>query len=198
MPNLIRLLRAKLQTVTFREFIGALLPRRIDVLLYVGDRQTLEAPLDIPKATKGLVVERYDVRRPSGYQEVDRGLKGSRECYVVRINGMLAHYCYLAYDVLLPVQYGFDAGVPVMADSFTMPEFRGRRLQPLVLRHIVGEVLERGLGDKVYLTIEPDNIASIKGNERAGLRCLARLQGVRIGGVVFGKKVIPAQSAQAR
>ncbi len=123
---------------------------------------------------------------------------GSREVYVVRIDGRLAHLVVLTWDIRLPAQFGFDPKAPVMDLGFTWPEFRGRRLQPTVRRYVTADVIRRGLYHKVYGGIAAGNIASQHGNARAGMRRVARLQGWRVCGFALFKKVLPWESEVTR
>jgi RimJ/RimL family protein N-acetyltransferase len=180
----------KLRTHSLRDLAAALRPQRIDMFIYEGDKETLAAVPRVEGAPD-VPVERFDAKHPSGIPEIDEKAVGSREVYVVRIDGRLAHIVVLAWDILLPSQFGFDPDAPVMDLGFTWPEFRGRRLQPMVRRYVTEDVIRRRLYHKVYGTIMTDNVASQRGNARAGMRRLAHLQAYRIGGLMIFKKVLP-------
>jgi hypothetical protein len=166
------------------------LPQRVDMLLYEGDAETLAAVPRIEGAPD-VRVERFDAQHLSGVPEIDEKALGRRDVYVVRIDGRLAHLMVLTRDVMLPARFGFDPNAPVIDLGFTWPEFRGRRLQPMVRRYVTEDVIRRGVYHKVYGTIAPGNVSSQRGNARAGMRRVARLQGFRILGVIFFKKVLP-------
>lgn len=179
----------KLRSHSFGELVRAALPNKIDMLLYVGDRESLERVPGVAGAPD-VPVERYDAAHGSGVPEIDARISGSRQVYVVHLEGRVAHVAALAWDILLPSEFGFDPATPIITDGYTWPEFRGRRLQPLVRHYIVKDVLSRGLAKQVYVTMAPDNIASQHGNERGGMRLLGRLRGYRIAGVAFGRRVL--------
>jgi len=189
-PRWLSVLAEKLRTHPLRDLAAALMPQRIDMFIYEGNAETLAAVPRIEGAPD-VPVERFDAKHLSGIPEIDEKAVGSREVYVVRIDGRLAHIVVLAWDILLPSLFGFDPQAPVMDRGFTWPEFRGRRLQPMVRRHVTEDVLRRRLYHKVYGTIMTDNLASQRGNARAGMRRLAHLQAYRVGGLMFFKKVLP-------
>lgn len=169
--------------------LSRLWPKRIDILLYEGDADTLAAVPRVDGAPD-VEIKRFDAAHLSGLREIDDRAVGSREVYAVIIDGRVAHRVVLAWDITTPARFGFDANAPVV-ESLTWPEFRGKRLQPLVRRYVTQDVIERGLCHKVYGTVALDNVASQRGIARAGIRRVARLKGLRIAGLIFRKEVLP-------
>lgn len=66
----------------------------------------------------------------------------------------------------------------------TGAEFRGRRIYPRVLRYAVGMLTAQGFGP-AYIHTHPNNIASIKGIERAGFSRCGIWSGTRTFGYLF-------------
>jgi hypothetical protein len=86
----------------------------------------------------------------------------------VIIDGRLADRVVLTWNITVPARFGLDARAPVMDLGLTWPEFRGRRLQPLVRRYVTQDVIAR-----------------------AGMRRVAPLKALRVGGLFFHKQVLP-------
>lgn len=148
-----------------------LLPVRIDELLY-------EMP----------VAEALACGDP-GF-EVRREAAGARVCYSVAMEGETAHRSWLHRSARLPSRFGFDGGAPVIGDCHTAERFRGRSIYPRVLRYIARDVARRE-GKPVYVLVSPANLASVRGIEKAGFRRLARLRGIRVAGLLLGRRVEP-------
>lgn len=170
--------------------LARLWPTHVDILLYEGDAETLAA---VPRldGAPDVEVKRFDAAHLSGFPEIDEKAVGNREVYAVLMDGRVAHRVVLTWDITIPRRFGFDVNAPIMDLGFTWPEFRGRRLQPLVRRYVTQDVIDRGLYHKVYGTIAFGNTASEHGNARAGMRRVARLKGFRIAGLIFKKEVLP-------
>jgi hypothetical protein len=130
-------------------------------------------------------VRRYDLASPSGDAAVDARLTAWRACYVASVDGEMAHRSWLLFDTTLPSLFGFDGGVPVIGECATADRFRGKRIYPHVLQHILADVRARALAEQVYVLVSARNAPSIAGIERAGFTRRAHLRGVRCGPVVL-------------
>ena len=180
----------KFRSMDMAKLLSALRPKQIDELLY-------EAECSIATATgahseisvRELDIERFDYRARSGNDAIDRLLQPGRCCYVAKRNGQLAHWSWTFDDVALPGQFGFNTQLPVIGNCFTTESFRGLHIYSRVLAHIRSDIRSQHLAAKVYVLVSPDNIASIKGIERAGFRCLARLSGLRVLGFIINRSV---------
>jgi RimJ/RimL family protein N-acetyltransferase len=188
------LLLRRLRTAGPRALLRALVPRRVDELLYVAD-----ASMQLPASPCAVPVEmqRFDQDAAAGNPDIDRRLDGHRACYVARVHGRIAHRSWLHYDTALPSLFG-HASAPVIGDCMTDAEFRGLHLYPHMLAHIVADVRARAAADTVHVLVSPDNAASIRGIERAGFRLAARLRGVRIGPVVLRRRLAAGAAEPVR
>jgi hypothetical protein len=157
----------------------------VDELLYTVD---VAARLPETSCPVPVRIERFDADAPSGDPSIDRRLDGLRACFVAHVDGQVAHRSWLHHDTLLPSLFGF-AAAPVIGDCATDPAFRGLRLYPHVLTHIVADVRARALADAVHVLVASDNTASIRGIERAGFSLIGHLRGVRVGPVVLRRQV---------
>ncbi len=69
----------------------------------------------------------------------------------------------------------------IMYQAETRAEFRGRGIYPALLTHIARRWREQG-GDRVYIYSDPDNRASVRGIEKAGLTLIGGMSCVRLPG----------------
>ena len=157
--------------------------------LYQGTRETLAAT-PAPSTSLPATIEHYGPGEYTGDPEIDDLLVGTREVYVARVDGVVAHRCVLTFALRRPQQFGFPVG-PFSTGAFTRPEYQGKGLQGVTKRVLLEDVLKRGLSDCFYCEIMPDNFASIRGIAKAGLRRVARLQGIRFAGFILFRRVSP-------
>ncbi len=118
------------------------------------------------------------------YPEAIRGrfLAGER-CHGFFVDDMLANIAWSTRGVLnvdphLSIECADGVGI---YDCWTMAEFRGRGIYPETLRMLLTRFGEEDYGN-VLIAVDPDNIRSIKGIERAGFLPLKRVKTtVRLG-----------------
>lgn len=179
-------LLARLRRTRPRELIGILAPKGIDFLLFElapDNARTDVAP------TGDVEIRRFDPATPSGFDAIDAGLTDHRHCYAIIIDGDVAHQSWLFTDLVMLAQFGFDPRVPVIGECATSSRYRGMRLYPHTLQHIAQDVFGRGLADRLFMWVAPDNVPSIRGIERAGFTRAARLRGFKIGGLLVWRNV---------
>lgn len=176
----------KFRSLGPQQFAAALLPISIDELLYSID-VTASTPSDPPNSD--FRIERFDVTRVSNNPQIDSRLSGTRTCYLIQVDGAIAHQSWLSFAVLLPSQFGFDGATPVIGECYTNPAYRGRAMYTTVLKHIVADVASRQLADSIFILVSPDNAPSIRGIERAGFRLQGRLRGRRVLGLLTRRSI---------
>jgi hypothetical protein len=167
-----------------KKLLEKLLPARLDESLYAmsaAEALRLENP--------DLEIRHHTIHNPTGIPSLDRRLSRSKECYLVTIDGQMAHLSWLHWSVRLPRQCGFDGTVPVIGDCHTFERFRGKAIYPRVLRYIARDVAARAAATSVYVLVSPSNLSSVRGIEKAGFRRLARLRGIRFAGLLLGRQV---------
>jgi len=157
--------------------------------LYQGTRETLAAT-PAPSTSLPATVEHYGPGHYTGIPEIDDFLVGTREVYVAKVDGVVAHRCVLTFSLRRPQQFGFPEG-PLSTAAFTRPEYRRKGLQSLMKRVLLEDVLKRGLFDYFYCEVSPDNLASMKGIAKGGLQRVARLQGIKFAGFILFRRVLP-------
>ena len=175
--------------MSFKQAFVSLFPRKYDMYLYQGTRETMAAT-PVPSTSLPATIEHYGPGEYTGNPDIDELLVGTREVYVAKVDGVVAHRCVLTFALRRPQQFGFPEG-PFVTSGFTRPEYRGKGLQAVMRRVVLEDVLKRGLSDYFYGEIMPDNFASMKGNSRGGLRRVARLKGVKFAGFILFRRVLP-------
>ena len=191
-PLNLSLLRAyweRLRCVSFQRALVSLFPRKYDMYLYQGTRETLAAT-PVPSTSLSATIEHYGPGEYTGNPEIDGLLVGTREVYVAKVDGVVAHRCVLTFSLHRPQQFGFPEG-PLSTLAFTRPEYRCQGLQSVTKRVVLEDVLKRGPFDHFYCEVMPDNFASMKGITKGGLRRVARLQGIRFAGFILFRRVLP-------
>jgi len=102
-------------------------------------------------------------------QRFDNG----RHCYVGRIDGRLATYGWVTFDEEdigeLSLSILLKVGEAYIWNCATLPAYRGQRLYPALLTHIVGELHHRGV-HRVWICTDADNLPSQSGIVLAGLQ----------------------------
>lgn len=91
--------------------------------------------------------------------------------------GKVVSYAFVLFRSRYKRVLGIDDEVPLIANCFTEPEMRGRRLYPRLLVRVCQELA--GLGyTRATISCEPDNVASIRGITRAGFTGLSHIRSV--------------------
>ena len=102
-------------------------------------------------------------------QRFDNG----RHCYIGRIEGTLVTYGWVTFDEEdigeLSLSIRLKAGEAYIWNCATLPAYRGQRLYPALLAHIVGELHHQGL-HRVWIGTDTDNLPSQSGMALAGFQ----------------------------
>jgi RimJ/RimL family protein N-acetyltransferase len=72
-------------------------------------------------------------------------------------------------------------------DFITLPEFRSRGLYTNALRYLLKNIHERG-PTCIYIAVDPNNLSSVKGIQRAGFGPFLRFKRRRVFGISFQTK----------
>jgi phospholipase/carboxylesterase len=96
-----------------------------------------------------------------------------RHCYIGRIEGRLATYGWVTFDEEdigeLSLSIRLKAGEAYIWNCATLPAYRGQRLYPALLTHIVGELHHQGL-QRIWIGTDADNLPSQSGIVLAGFQ----------------------------
>lgn len=69
----------------------------------------------------------------------------------------------------------------------TLQKYRGRGIYPVVLQEIIQYLVQRGIKN-TYICVKEDNVASIRGIEKAGFKFIKEIWLVKIMGIQISKK----------
>ena len=109
----------------------------------------------------------------SDESEIQQRFAAGKQCYIGRIDGKLATYGWVTFDIEALGELGLSIrlqpGEAYIWDCETPPAYRGQRLYPALLTSILGEMKRIGLR-RVWVGADSDNIASQKGMALAGFR----------------------------
>ena len=172
----------------FRRLRRAVLPSFVDELLYVARRGE-----SLPAVQCGVPITfiREEEGPPrSGLLRLVSALgqRAPKIVYSGLVDGLRVHTSLLFPKVRLPELFGFPANVPCIGACETAETFRGKRIYPCALQHIVRDVFERTPQEQVYILVSPLNAASVRGIELAGFSLLSRLRGWRFGPFVLKRE----------
>lgn len=139
------------------------------------------------EATLPIVIAEFGPADMAAYLEFRRGatpeqfrsrLERGCRCYVARVDGVTVSAVWIATEQgrLEAFHEDFALGPKQMYsfDSFTLPEYRGRRIQGAMFTQICKIYLARGIEQAVSLT-GPENRATVLSRGRSGF--------VRTGGI---------------
>src|SRR5260370_38645437 len=98
-----------------------------------------------------------------------------RNGVVSRIEGILVSYGWVTFDEEdigeLGLSIRLKAGEAYIWNCATLPAYRGQRLYPALLAHMVGELHRQGL-HRVWIGTDTDNLPSQSGMALAGCQPL--------------------------
>jgi ribosomal protein S18 acetylase RimI-like enzyme len=96
-----------------------------------------------------------------------------RHCYVARVADQLVAYGWVTFDEEcigeLGLSFRLKVGEAYIWDCATAPAYRGQRLYPALLRHILNVLHAEGL-QRVWIGTDTDNLASQIGVAAAGFQ----------------------------
>jgi hypothetical protein len=100
-------------------------------------------------------------------------------------------YAFVIFDSAYKRVLGEPVGVPMIGNCYTLPEKRGQRLYPRMLVTVC-RALARDGHARAIISCEPDNIASIRGIERAGFARVTHVTShIGFSKLILRRKAIP-------
>lgn len=88
---------------------------------------------------------------------------------IVDKQGHVASYGFVLFESFYKQVLGEAADTPMIGNCFTDPQQRGRGYYPRLLRAACHRLADEGYR-RVIITCAPDNLASVRGIEKAGFR----------------------------
>jgi RimJ/RimL family protein N-acetyltransferase len=177
----------RLQTSDLRELCNAVAPVTINDLLFMGEESANVVPHSLPL---NLSIKHFSETYLSGVNRIDERLTPQRLAYVVFCGSEIVHESWVHLNALMPSQYGFDSGLPVIGQCFTKRPYRGNGIYPYALTYILKDLKNRHITDRAYTLVSRTNNASIRGIEKAGFQRLAHLKGTRLLGLYIANKSV--------
>ena len=94
-----------------------------------------------------------------------------KQCYVARVDGQLAAYGWITFDKEdigeLGLVMRLNKGEAYIWDCTTLPAYRGQRLYPALLAHMLVELQRTGF-ERIWIGTDMDNLPSQSGVARVG------------------------------
>lgn len=170
------------------------LRRRVHVMrLYTHDLRSIpDVPLQPGDRIEALNPSWYSILReihPIDISEDQSRLEAGHKCFVGWSNGRPAHFCWVQDAGVHRIRgtWRRDAIQPGdlwLYSARTAEWARGRRLLPAALATILREYKSRNY-QRALATIAEENVASIKGAERAGFVLAERIRSFAVHNSIF-------------
>jgi len=101
-----------------------------------------------------------------------------RHCHIARVEGRLATYGWITFDEEgigeLGLSMHLREGEAYIWNCATLPEYRGQRLYPALVAHMLGVLKSAGF-QQVWIGTDADNLASQVGVELVGFQPIAEV-----------------------
>ena len=110
-----------------------------------------------------------------------------RQCYIARVGGKLASYCWISFDEEgigeLGLTLRLKKGEAYIWGCATLPPYRGQRLYPALLAHMLRELQRAGL-QRIWIGTDADNLPSQSGVAAAGFQPVVDV-------MLYQRKLVP-------
>ena len=113
---------------------------------------------------------------------------GVKDFYISIYNESLQHISWIYYrkDPNRILRLGkYDAEIKY---CLTLPEYRGRGIYPMILTSIASYLRAKGFRN-LFICVEKNNIASIRGIEKAGFQALRTIKLIKLFGIQLSRKL---------
>lgn len=104
--------------------------------------------------------------------------------FYIEEEGKIIHKSKIFKTSFLLRNFGYRQPYIAIGDCFTHSDFRGRGIYPKVIREAISYYKST---HSIYMLVGKDNIASIKGIEKAGLTKLGNIKCLKIGPLYLNK-----------
>ncbi|HET6459784.1 MAG TPA: GNAT family N-acetyltransferase [Syntrophales bacterium] len=112
---------------------------------------------------------------------------GVKDHFIYKKNGVIGHISWIYYknDPNRIIELRSDEGE--VKYSLTLPEFRGKGIYPEALREVQRYLKEKGY-KMLYICTREDNVASVRGIEKAGFTFIKRINLIKVLGMQVSKR----------
>ena len=185
----------------FAGLVRAMLFRDEPIRIYVktlGDPDVLERRIDsrITKGRAADLVAARAMRNPVPWELQCDEYDGVRDFFVHIEDGTLGHISWLYYKDDPNRILRLEEGDCEIKFCLTFPEFRGKGIYPAALHSIQRYLRERGCV-RCFICVKADNIASIRGIEKAGFTSVGVTRFRKVMGVQISRPWSTWQLAKA-
>lgn len=189
------ILRDRYRTMSlgqFAGFLGLLLFRDDEILIYSSSLEDLDAKgltscdLLVVKGQPAHLAMERETRNPIPWELQCDVYDGIRDFFIYEENGRLGHISWLYYKDDPNRILRLENSECEVKFCLTFPEFRGKGLYPAALRAIQHYLKMQGCL-QCFICVEADNIASIRGIEKAGFQRVGSTRLRKVLGVQVSK-----------
>lgn len=135
-------------------------------------------PAIISRAGSGDVAELAQAMGYSDNVPILQRFSSGRQCYIARADGKLVAYGWITFDQEHIGELGLlmrlNAGEAYIWDCATLPAYRGQRLYPALLAHVLLELRHNG-HSRVWIGTDADNLPSQRGVELVGCQPIVEI-----------------------
>lgn len=128
-------------------------------------------PLDIELMTEGEVDEYIAFRRGARKTDIHSRFRLGFKCYAARYQDTMVSTTWVArgWAILwtFNARFALEEDQLYVFDSYTTPDFRGKRIQQQVFRRLAEDAIGVGCTDAV-LFVDPQNRPNLKSRKRSG------------------------------
>ena len=111
--------------------------------------------------------------------------------FTIQENDVLVHRSRIFMKSNLLANFGFKGRLLTIGDCMTDDRYRGKGVYPSVLNYLGGRYAKER---QVYVLVAPDNLASVRGIQKAGFTFKARLKAKRFLIFYLNKNLSTVQS----
>lgn len=175
--------------------LGILWMLRLDRPLPVGPSPSI--PATFQRAGPEAATELAHAMQLNNPDRVLQRFAIGRHCYIARVEGKLAAYGWITFDREgigeLGLTIRLSKGEAYIWDCATLPAYRGQRLYPALLAHMLGELQNAGL-QRIWIGTDADNLPSQSGVALVGCQPILEIILSQNGGFLSrGRPGVPLQ-----
>jgi len=101
----------------------------------------------------------------------------NKKRYFIKVDDKVVHESFL-FEKLFVLQIIGKTG-PTIGDCRTIEAFKGKSIYPYVINQIAREEILKNQRKEVFIIVNPSNLSSIKGIEKAGFRLHTKVKAKR-------------------
>jgi hypothetical protein len=140
-----------------KKIFKKLLPAKIHLCAYIFRKNVIQNNYCLNYTLKV-----FTGNKKSGIKKIDSQISNNNECYAVFDDDKLIHATWVFKRKLLTSQLGIH-NVYTAGDSYTIESYRGQGIYTNILKLISSEKEK-----DIIIFVDPNNLSSIRGIEKAG------------------------------